>query len=104
MHNMVTENSDILDALDFVALAPEEQEELLLDINELVFKGSMVRLVEHMDDGTREEFDALISRDPDEEELQAFLAERVPGADEIVAETVEELRDDILAVTGANPD
>lgn len=104
MMNDLYESDTLLDALNFVALAPEEQEELLVDINDLVLKGSMVRLVELMDEETRQEFDAMLEREADEEEIQAFLAERVPGADEAVAETVEELKDDILAATGANPD
>lgn len=94
--------TQLLEALDLENLSPKEQEELLLEINELVLKGSMLRIVERMDDAARAEFHALMEGEPDEAALEAFLAARVPDADRIVAETVAELTDDILAVTGTN--
>lgn len=94
----------LLDALGIQDLTPEEQEEMLLDLNELIYKGTMVRLIERMDEKTKADFDALMDRDADEEVVEKFLEERVPGADQAVEETVEELRNDILAVTGASQD
>jgi len=38
--------------------------------------------------------------DASEEEVEAFLTERVPDADLAVTETVAELTNDILAATG----
>ncbi len=90
----------LLNALDLDSLSPEEQESLLLEINELVFTGSMVRLVEQMDEATKAEFEALMESDASEEQVEAFLSERVPDADQAVAETVTELTNDILAATG----
>lgn len=89
----------ILDALDIKDFSPEEQEELLLDLGDLVFRGSMLRLIERMDDETRREFNSLLERDPSEEETMRFLTERVPDADAAVEETLADLRSDILAVT-----
>lgn len=81
-------------------LAPEEQEELLLDLGDLVFQGTMLRLMERMDDAASDAFSDLLDKDPSEEELEAFLKAHVPDADAAVAETLAEIRSDILAVTG----
>ncbi len=97
--NTTTDLKKIMDALHIEALAPEEQEEILLDLNSLIFKGSLVRLVEKMDDDTREEFNAFVETDPSEEQMDAFLKEKVPGTDEAVKEAIEDLASDILAVT-----
>jgi len=100
---MLSENiqvSEMINALDLASLSPEEQEAVLLDLNELVYKGTMLRLVEGMDDKTRLEFTALMESDASEEEVEAFLTERVPDADLAVTETVAELTNDILAATG----
>ncbi len=99
-----TENTQdqLLAALDLESLSPEEQEAMLLEINELVFKGSMVRLIERMDESTRDEFTKLMDSDASEEEVEAFLAEKVPDADQAVADAVSELTSDILAATGPN--
>lgn len=97
-----TNLSQVMDALDLSVLPPEEQEALLLDLNSLIFRGSMVRLIERMDEASRDEFAKLMESDADEATVEAFLRERVPDADLAVMETVQEIRDDILAVTGTN--
>lgn len=89
-----------MDALGLTELSAEEQEALLLDLNSLIFRGSMIRLIERMDDTARDEFTKLMDSGADEEAVEAFLAERVPDADSAVLDTVKELSDDILAATG----
>jgi hypothetical protein len=90
---------NIVDALNLSELAPEEQEEILLDINELILKGTLVRLAEQMDEKTRNEFEALLDQDSSEEEIEAFLEKNVPEADTAMEEAVAELTNDILAAT-----
>ncbi|HEY0948094.1 MAG TPA: DUF5663 domain-containing protein [Candidatus Paceibacterota bacterium] len=92
----------ILDTLDVAALPEEDQQALLEDLHELVFKGSLVRMIEQMDDATKEAFEALMTSDAAEEQIEAFLKERVPGADQAVEDTVRELAGDILSGTGTN--
>lgn len=100
--NTSPEKMTLLEALDISALPAEEQEELLLDLNSLVFRGTLVRLIERMDEDARKDFDALMETDPDEAEVEAFLMERVPDADTAVEETLQDLTNDIVAVTKAN--
>jgi hypothetical protein len=99
MKKNLEESQGILEALGIKDLEPAEQEELLLDLGELVTRGTMLRLIERMDEKTQDDFSALLDRDPEDEEVEAFLKERVPDADSAVEETLEELRSDILAVT-----
>ena len=92
----------LIEALDMGSLSPEEQEALLLDLNALIYKGSMVRLVERMDEASRVAFEALVDADASEEQVEAFLREHVPDADQAILEAVQEISDDILAATGTN--
>lgn len=94
------DSKNLLDALDISELPPEEQEELLLDLGDLVFRGSMLRLIERMDDATKDDFNALMDTDPSEDGVMEFLQTRVPDADQAVEETLADIRSDILAVTG----
>lgn len=94
-----TAPSNILEALNFAALEEAEQQELLLEISELVSKGTFIRLLERMDETTRDEFTALMERDATDEEVQAFIDARVPDAQSAVTETVQELTNDILSLT-----
>lgn len=99
-----TSDPDLLKALDFESLSPEEQEELLLELNELVYKGSLMRLISMMDEKTKTDFDKLLDSGADENEVEGFLEARVPDSGRAVEDTIRELRDDILAVTGASQD
>jgi hypothetical protein len=102
MNDAASTPEQILDMLGIADLAPEEQEAALLDIEELIYKGTMVRLVERMDDQVRDKFEKLLESDADEEAVEAFLTEHVPDADQAVAEAVAELQNVILEDTGTN--
>lgn len=99
-----TNDPDLLKALAIESLAPEDQEALLLELNDLVYKGSLMRLVGMLDEKTKADFDQLLDSGASEEQVESFLAERVPGSGRAVEDTIQELRDDILAVTGASQD
>ena len=89
----------LVEALDLSALPLEEQNELLLDLNSVIFKSSLLTMIETMDEPTRDEFAVLMEEEASEEELEAFLMEKVPGAEAAVQQAVESLADDILAVS-----
>jgi hypothetical protein len=91
----------IIEALKLDQLSPEEQEKTLLELNELIFRGSIIRMVEQMDQETKDAFNELIEGDASEEQLQAFITEKVPHADQAVAYTIASLTSDILAVTSS---
>ena len=93
----------IIDALELEMLEPDEQEEIMSDIGSLIFQGSLIRLMQTMDPKTKDEFGALVDSDAPEEDVADFIAKRVPGADRIITETIKDMTDDILAVTGYSP-
>ncbi|HVX90574.1 MAG TPA: DUF5663 domain-containing protein [Candidatus Paceibacterota bacterium] len=92
-----SQSKTLLDALDLATLPEEDQEEILLTLNDLIFRGSLVRLIERMDDAEREAFSGLVGRDVEEGELLEFL-KKIPGSEDVVKETVDELTNDILSV------
>lgn len=88
----------LFEALNLPAYTHEEQEQLLVDVSDTIFKGVFVRLIENMDDTTRNDFNALMEDNADGEEITAFLKERVPGSDEATLEAVREVTEDIAAL------
>ena len=96
---MENHDTSILETLGFNDLELPEQEELLLDLQGLVYKGSLIRLIERMDEHTQEKFNVFLDTSPDEEAVMAFISEHVGDADAIVAETLADIQNDILAVT-----
>lgn len=97
-----TASARLLEILEVTELPEEERESLVLEINELVFRGSMIRLMEVMDASGRDEFAVLMESSPDDAKIQVFFRERVPDLDAHVDEVVRELADDILLGTGIN--
>ncbi len=97
-----TDTRKIVAALDLSALPQQEQEQLLIDLNDLVFRGSLLRLVERMEDSSLTALENLIAQGASDEEISAFLTERVPGTETVVAETLKDLAGDILMATGSN--
>lgn len=91
----------IVQALDLNSMPLEDQEKVLNKLSELIFRGTMVRLYERMDDATRADFTALLERQAPPEEVDAFLKERVPDAEKAAEEAVAALADDILSVTSS---
>ncbi len=86
----------IVDALYLKELSSEDQEAILLDINELIIKGTITRLAEQMDEKTRDEFEILLDSGAGEDEIESFIAKHVPHADKAMEETIAELTSDIL--------
>ncbi len=99
MDQTLTPLDEINAALEIDEMTEKEQEELMLDLGELIFKGTIIGVMEIMDEKTKNEFHKLIDRNATQDELAAFIEDNVPGANEIALETVMNLTDDILAVT-----
>ncbi len=96
---MATNLEKLITALDLDALPVEEREAFMLDLNTVIFKQALARMIEQMDEQTREDFAKLMEQESSEEELEAFLTERVPGAATAVEEAVQTVTDDILAAS-----
>jgi succinate dehydrogenase flavin-adding protein (antitoxin of CptAB toxin-antitoxin module) len=89
----------ILDALNLKELPVEAQEQMLLELNDLVYKGTMTRLIEQMNEKTRNAFLKLLDENVSEVELGAFIEKHAPHVDDAVRDTLNELTNDILMVT-----
>ncbi|MDB5195556.1 MAG: hypothetical protein JWO84_740 [Parcubacteria group bacterium] len=97
--SVTTSYQQILDSVEFSVLTQAEQEAFLLDLNSVIFRGAVTRTLERMDEPTREAWHNLIASGASAASMQRFLDRKVPQADLALAETVEILASDILAVT-----
>lgn len=96
-----TQLEKIVSALDLNSLPLKQQEEVMSKLGELIFRGTLVRLYERMDEATRVEFSALLEREATPEEVDTFLKEKVPDSEAAAKEAVDELASDILSVTSS---
>ena len=96
---MAKNKQDIIEALDISSLPQAEQEEVLLDLQELVYRSTLIRLIERMDEATQTDFNVLLDSTPDEDVVLAYLYEKVPDADDVVGVVLSEIQNDILSLT-----
>lgn len=94
-----TKFQKLIEALELDESVPGEQDELLTDLNATIFKSALVRMVESMSEATREEFATLMESEASEEELEKFLSEKVPGAEQAIEDAVASIADDILELS-----
>jgi|GEM_PF-4454686 len=87
---------ELLEALKVGELAEEEQEQLMLELNDLVTQSTLVRMLERMDEESQTEFSALLDGEASEEEVEAFLAQKVPDADAILEDVIRGITKDVL--------
>ncbi|HWU24608.1 MAG TPA: DUF5663 domain-containing protein [Candidatus Paceibacterota bacterium] len=99
-----TDTNAMRDMLSLDELPVEQQEELLEELGELVAEGALLRAAERIPEDAKAEFGRLLDQDASEEEVAAFIETHVPDADSLVDETLADIRNDILAVTGASQD
>lgn len=92
---------DMLEVLGLSDLSEEEQQSLLIDMQQLIFKGSVVRMLEMMSEETKDAFNEYLSGNPSEDEVMEYLEKEVPEAKEAILDTIAELKSDILAGTQA---
>lgn len=94
--------SQLLEALHVAELTPKEQEALLLDLNELILESTLTKMFDGMKEPVKAKFLELMEHEPSGSAVEEFISQNVPNADALVTEAVQEITDDILAVTGTN--
>ena len=87
---------DIFDAINMHSLPQEEQEEFLIDLQSLVYKNTLVRLIERMDEATKEDFNTFLTTNPDEDAVLAYIYKKIPDADALVDQVIAQMQNDIL--------
>jgi hypothetical protein len=98
-----TINNNIITILGIDKLPVEQQKETMEKLGAIVYQEVMLRALDIMTEEDKDEFEALIEKNPDPEAMFVFLSEKVPTIDTIVTEEAEKLREesaDIMSEIG----
>lgn len=89
----------LFDELGLDVLPPDEREDIVARIGEVIFEGVMLRTVQALDDTKKEALIALFdasSADPESEQkqtaIQTFIETNVPAFDQYLALEIEALK------------
>lgn len=94
-------NKDLFTLLGLQDLPEERKAQLTAKMGLLVQKDVMMRVLDELSDVEQDELEKLIEQHPDDlEKMYAFVEGKVPDIDEIVKESIESLRGELMAIVG----
>lgn len=92
-------NKDLFTLLGLQDLPEERKAELTAKMGSLVQRDVMMRALDELSDAEQDELEKLIERHPDDlEKMYAFMEGKVPDIDDIVKESIESLRGELLNI------
>ena len=95
-----TLKQNIMKDLGLDLLPPEERDEALLRVGNIIFKSVLLRVLDELDEKQKDAFDATLDANPDNQEaVFEFLRSNVPDFDALVADVIAKFRQESLATT-----
>lgn len=77
---------NIISALELENLPPEERQEIILRVGALIYQNVLMRVMEIMTEKDQDEFEKLLDKNANPEDIFAFLKERVKDFEKIIDE------------------
>ena len=77
---------NIIKDLELNKLSPEEQEETLLRVGNIIYQNVLMRVLEVMPDKDQDEFEKILDGNGSAEEIFTFLKNKNPNFEQIIME------------------
>jgi len=95
---------DLLKGLGIDKLTSAEQESILERISNLIFQGILTRAMQELSIEERTALEKVLKaqeKDPGSDALYLYLKEKIPHLDEMVAEEIEEFKEEFIGTMKA---
>lgn len=96
MNKILEEN--LVKTLRLDLLPAPKQAKVLEDIGAILYQRILMRVLENMDDKTKDEFDALLGSNPKEDAMAGFLQSKVSNFNDLVLDEVAKFKESALAI------
>lgn len=83
---------ELVDDLNLSSLDEKDKEALLSKLTEVVLKKVFVQAMEKIGKDGRDEYEVLMEKKPNSEEIKKFFSEKIENFDSLIEKTIEELR------------
>lgn len=93
-------NKNIVVTLGINTLPVEKQKEAMERLGAIVYQEVMLRVLDILSEEDKDEFEKIIEKNPDPENLFEYLINKVPNLDQIVKEEAEKLREEATEIIG----
>lgn len=87
-------NADIIDILGIKNLGEEEQKDAMEKMGGLVYQEIMLRAIDMLSEEDKNDFEKIITENPNPEAMFDFLEEKIPNIEEIAREEAEKFKTD----------
>ena len=84
---------NITHALDIEGLPVEEQQEIILRVGGIIYQNVLMRVMETMPDTDQDEFEKLLDKNAQPEEIFSFLKNKVQNFEKIIEEESTQFKD-----------
>ena len=90
---MNTIQKNISSALEINSLPPEEQQEIILRVGALIYQNVLIRVIEMMTEKDQDEFEKLLDKNANPEDIFSFLKEKIKDLEKIIDEEAIKFKD-----------
>lgn len=84
---------NIVNALQLENLPPEEQQEIIIRIGTVIYQNVLMRVMEVMTEKDQDEFEKLLDKNANPEDIFAFLKDKIKDFEKIIDEEAIKFRD-----------
>lgn len=93
-----TELDQFVKSLGIDSLPEEKRDELLVKMTEVLLKRIFIETMEKLGESGRDEYEELMQKNPQPEELENFFSERIDNYDEIIRNIIEQFKTEMIGV------
>lgn len=87
-------NKNIVVTLGINKLPIEQQKEAMERLGTIVYQEVMIRVLDILSEKDKDEFEKIVSENPNPENLFDFLSSKIPNIEDIVVEESKKLQDE----------
>ncbi|MEN9647806.1 MAG: hypothetical protein RLY57_610 [Candidatus Parcubacteria bacterium] len=85
-------DTNLIQTLGLDKLSPEEQEQILVDIGDVIYQSIISRAIQALSNKDKVELDHLLADKPDFDQIGNFMYEHIPHIDRIAEEEINNFK------------
>ncbi len=89
---------DLVKEMGIDSLPQEKQNELLIKMTEVLLKRIFIETMEKLGEQGRDEYEEIMLKNPEPDELESFFSERISDYDNLVQKIIGDFKEEMTSV------
>ncbi len=94
----------LVEEMGIGSLPEDKKNDILSKMTEVLLKRIFIETMDKLGDQGRDEYEEIIQRNPNSEELEGFFAERIKNYDELIQTIITDFKNEMLSADKNNTD